>query len=249
MLAGCLSSNPTQPDALERVIEPAAEHPGVEEVGVDEPAAVETARSAGDAPAKPERERRARRRSKREEPKPGASAEVIEVPARAAQGYARAVDAMAVDNWLEAELELEQLVLEYETFPGPYVNLAIVYMHDGRDEEARQALDKALGIDPTHAEANNQLAIMLRRQGDFAGAEAAYRTAIGAHPEYGLAYRNLGVLLDLYLRRQSEALSYYETYQDSLAEPDEQVALWIIDLRRQLGASERAERVAQEDGL
>jgi Tfp pilus assembly protein PilF len=128
------------------------------------------------------------------------------------------------------------------------VNLAIAYMNDGRDADARTALDEALAIAPAHAAANNQLGILLRRDGDFMGAEAAYRRAIEADPDYVLAYYNLGVLLDLYMRRQSEALDYYERYQDALEAPDEQVARWIIDLRRRVGSGDRAERVAQEDG-
>ena len=68
-----------------------------------------------------------------------------------------------------------------------------------------------------------------------------------ANPDYGLAHYNLGVLLDLYLRRTSEALEHYEAYQASLAAPNETVARWIIDLRRRVGNADAA-RVAQEDG-
>jgi hypothetical protein len=53
------------------------------------------------------------------------------------------------------------------------------------------------------------------------------------------------VLLDIYLRRTAEALEHYESYQSTLAQPNETVARWIIDLRRRVGNGEAA-RVAQE---
>ena len=174
--------------------------------------------------------------------------EPVEVPEKAALAYERALAEMAAENWIEAELALEQLVLEHTGFAGPYVNLAIVYMQDGRDDEARPALEQALAIDSAHAAANNQYGILLRRAGKFAAAEDAYRRAIETDPQYLLAYYNLGVLLDLYLHRPAEALEYYELYQNSLGEPDQKVGRWIIDLRRRLGAADNAARVAQEDG-
>ena len=56
------------------------------------------------------------------------------------------------------------------------------------------------------------------------------------------------MLLDIYLRRTAEALEHYEAYQASLAEPNETVGRWIIDLRRRVGNGGDAARVAQGDG-
>jgi Flp pilus assembly protein TadD len=155
---------------------------------------------------------------------------------------------MANGDWLEAAVELEQLVAVHTVYPGPYVNLAIIHMRDGRNAEARAALDSALAIDATHAAANNQLGMLLRREGAFTDAEAAYRRAIATNPQYALAHYNLGVLLDLYLRRPAEALECYEAYQSMLAEPNQTVGRWIVDLRRRLGMNENATRVARETG-
>jgi Flp pilus assembly protein TadD len=169
-----------------------------------------------------------------------------QAPASAVADNEAAVAAMRLGEWTEAELRLEQLMLEHPSLPGPYVNAAILYMRDGRDDDARAALQQALAIDPNHAAANNQLGILLRRGGDFTAAEDAYRRAIEADSSYPLALYNLGVLLDLYLLRPNEALAFYEQYQRALAEPDETVARWIIDLRRRVGTdSDGAARVAQ----
>ena len=174
--------------------------------------------------------------------------EIIVSPA-AQSAYDDALAAMDSGDLVEAELGLEQFILEYPDFPGAYVNLAIIYEHDGRFEEAHSMLNRALTLEPTHAVASNQLGILLRKQGKFAEAEQAYLRAIESDPAYALAHHNLGVLLDLYLYRPAEALQHYRRYQELLVEPDAAVERWIIDLERRVGAADEAPRVAQEDGV
>lgn len=234
-LAACGSSTPRQAEGEA----PRAAVAAV--VTRAEPVAAEAAVAEG------RRGRRSERRTA-EDAQPSAAGAMAEpVPEAAAAAYQRALAAMRQENWLEAELELEQLTLEYPTYPGPHVNLALVYLHDGRRDDARAALERALAIDPGHVAANTQLGILLREQGDFAAAERAYRLALETDPGHALAHYNLGVLLDVYLRRMAEALEHYELYQGSLAEPNETVGRWIIDLRRRVGNGDAA-RVAQEDG-
>ena len=172
------------------------------------------------------------------------AAPTIDVPNDARVSFERALAAMRSGDVTEAELELEQLILEHPDFAGPRVNLAIIYMDSGRDEAAQAALERALALNPTHAEAHNQLGILMRRQGKFAEAEQAYGDALAIAPDYALAHYNLGVLLDLYLQRPEEALPHYERYQ-TLAGEDERVKKWIIDLRRRLGITEPTTRIAQ----
>lgn len=201
---------------------------------------VARAEPAAEAP-KPERVRE--RRSARDEAVNEATAETV--PEQATAAYGRALAALRAEDWLAAELELEQLTRAFPAYPGPHVNLALVYLHDGRRDDARAALERALAIEPGHAAANNQLGIVLREQGKFAEAEDAYRRALETDPNHALAHFNLGVLLDVYLRRPAEALEHYEAYQSSLTSPDETVSRWIIDLRRRAGNADAA-RVAQE---
>jgi len=179
---------------------------------------------------------------------PEISLEIIVSPAAQA-AYDEALEAIDSGDVVEAELRLEQFVLEYPDFPGAFVNLAIIYERDGRSEEARDALDQALIVDPGHATAHNQLGILLRKQGQFAEAEQAYLRAIESDPDYTLAYHNLGVLLDLYMHRPAEALEHYRRYQDLLVESDESVGRWIIELERRVGVVDAASQVAQEDGV
>ena len=231
-LAACGSSTPRQAevDAPRETAEPV----------------LAAAPAAAEAPApEPRRSRRGERRAAEDTAAAAAAAALEPVPEAAVAAYARALDALRAENWLEAELQLEQLALEYPQYPGPHVNLALIYLHDGRRNDARTELELALGVEPGHPTANTQLGILLREDGKFAEAEAAYRRALETNPAHGLAHYNLGVLLDLYLRRPDEALEHYEAYQASLAEPNETVGRWIIDLRRRVGAN--TARVAQGD--
>lgn len=175
----------------------------------------------------------------------GVSQPDINVPGDAQVSFDRALTAMREGNVTEAELELEQLILEHPDFAGPRVNLAIIYMDSGRNEDAQAALERALALNPTHAEAYNQFGILMRRQGKFAEAERSYGDALAIAPDYPLAHYNLGVLLDLYMKRPDEALPHYERYQTLVGE-DERVKKWIIDLRRRLGITEPTTRIAQE---
>jgi Tfp pilus assembly protein PilF len=192
--------------------------------------------------------RRDERRAAEAAPIDGAAAALEPIPEAAQLAYDRALAALHAQDWLTAELELEQLVGNYPVYPGPQVNLAIVYSHDGRREDARAALDRALIIAPGNAAANNELGILLRGEGKFEDAEHAYRRALQTDPGYALAHYNLAVLLDVYLRRGAEAIEHYEAYQSSLSEPNKTVAGWLIDLRRRVGNDANRARVAKEDG-
>ena len=165
-----------------------------------------------------------------------------EISERTQRAYDSALAAMQAQNWLQAELELEQMLLDEPGFPGPYVNLALIYKRDGRLAEARTALEQAIAIAPGFAPANNELGLMLRERGEFTAAEEAYRRALESDPANAIAHLNLGILLDLYLQRASEALDHYSQYQATRTEPDETVARWIVDLERRVEAEARVAR-------
>jgi tetratricopeptide (TPR) repeat protein len=245
LLAACGASAPKQAvvekptPVIAESKQPATRAP---KAAANEPAAKPAAKTAATAATESSR-KRDRKADKNAPPVP----DVDVVPEAATAAYGRAMNAMRAENWLQAELELEQLTKEFPAYPGPFVNLALVYLKDKRLDDARAALDHALAIDPGHAAANTQLGILLREQGKFQEAEQAYRKALATDPNHALAHYNLGVLLDLYLRRYAEAVEQYELYQSSLATPDEKVGRWIVDLRRRAGNGNDAARVAKGD--
>ena len=158
--------------------------------------------------------------------------------------YEQAAAIMASGDFLEAELRFKEFLLQYPTYPGAHVNLAIIYSANGDDQGAENSIVDALMIDPAHPAALNQLGMLLRRQGKFTEAESAYMKAITADPEYALAHYNLGVLNELYLQQLDIALQHYELYQ-ALIGDDKQVGKWIVDLKRRIGAEQRTANVTE----
>ena len=167
-----------------------------------------------------------------------------DVPPRAQTLYEQAVAVMASGDFLEAQLRFQEFLLQYPSFPGAHVNLAIIFASNGDDKGAENSVTDALIIDPEHPAALNQLGMLLRRQGNFAAAESAYTRAIAADPAYALAHYNLGVLNELYLQRLDIALQHFENYQ-ALGNDDKQVEKWIADLKRRIEASQRTANVTE----
>jgi tetratricopeptide (TPR) repeat protein len=157
--------------------------------------------------------------------------------------YEQATGAMAAGDFDEAELRFKKFLLQYPEFPGAHVNLAIIEAMRHNDEAARVSLDAALALNPEFPAALNQLGQLLRRNGDFSAAEAAYLKAVTVRPDYALAHYNLGVLYELYLQRLEDALASFEAYQALVVE-DKQVEKWIADLRRRIAATQRTANVA-----
>jgi tetratricopeptide (TPR) repeat protein len=167
-----------------------------------------------------------------------------EVPPEALTMYEQAVAVMASGDSVDAELRFKEFVLRYRSFPGAYVNLAIIHANNDDYENARMAVDAALALDPEYPPALNQLGMLLRRNGNFLEAEAAYLKAVTAKPDYALAHYNLGVLNELYLQRLDSALQHFERYQEIVG-GDEQVEKWITDLQRRVAASQRTANTAE----
>jgi len=165
------------------------------------------------------------------------------IPADALTLYEQATAVMAAGDFVDAELRLKEFVLQYPDYPGAFVNLAIIHANNENDVATQEALDAALALDANHAVALNQMGMLLRRNGKFLEAEAAYLKAVTVSPDYALAHYNLGVLNELYLRRLESALQHFETYQ-SLVGEDKQVEKWITDLRRRVAANQRTANVA-----
>jgi tetratricopeptide (TPR) repeat protein len=117
-------------------------------------------------------------------------AELGERVARLAPRSAAVADAehpsLDASGWYEAGLELEAYA----------------------PAEARAAYERALKLDPRHADAHVNLGRILHQDGDPRGAEAHYRDALGLGPHATAAY-DLGVVLED-LGRGEEAAREYE---------------------------------------
>lgn len=159
-------------------------------------------------------------------------------PIEAMARFETALKAMLAEDYATAEPMLESLVVSWPSLSGPALNLGILYSATGRDAEAEAVFRELIAEDPANAVAWSELAIVLRRTGDFPGADEAYGRALELQPDYARAWRNRGVLLDLYLQEPEEALRHYERYAELTGGSDQQVEKWIAELRMRLGVVE-----------
>jgi tetratricopeptide (TPR) repeat protein len=157
------------------------------------------------------------------------------VPTRAAQQYTEALSLMKAGRGSDAETQFKQLATAYPDLAGPEVNLGLLYLQGSHLTEAEAAFQAALARNPANVVAGNELGIVERKLGKFSEAEAAYQRTIAADPNYAPAYLNLGVLYDLYLAEPQKALEQFEHYVQ-LAGENKQVAGWLAELRKRVGA-------------
>ena len=174
----------------------------------------------------------------------GPGAVMPDISPEALTMFEQAAAVMAAGDYLDAELRFKEFVLSYPDYPGAWVNLAIIHAHNENDAATREALDRALEINPNHPVALNHLGMLLRRNGNILEAEAAYMKAVTVSPDYALAHYNLGVLNELYLQRLEAALHHFEVYQGLVGE-DKQVEKWIADLTRRVAANQQTANVAE----
>jgi tetratricopeptide (TPR) repeat protein len=159
------------------------------------------------------------------------------IPERANQQFAQAVALLQAGKLTDAELELKQLILAYPQYPGPYVNLGLLYERAGKYSEAEQALRQATQKGMPSALTYTELGITYRQLGRFKDAESAYGEAIKIDPNYAPAHLNLGVLCDLYLQQPQRALEALERYMELSGNSDKRVATWIAELKARVGSN------------
>jgi Flp pilus assembly protein TadD len=155
-------------------------------------------------------------------------------PARASTDFSRAVALARAGKDDEAELEFQQIATGYPAYPGALVNLGILYRKHGDLAKSDQSLHAAVQRDANDAEAWSELGVTLRLEGKFHDAVDAYNQAISVKPDFAPAYRNLAIVLDLYLGETATALAAMEHYKD-LAPDDKAVTGWIADLKQRAG--------------
>jgi tetratricopeptide (TPR) repeat protein/peroxiredoxin len=98
-----------------------------------------------------------------------------------------------------------------------FYNLGTLDMKSGRPREARLAFERALKLDPRHAEASNSLGALLAQSGDIPGAMARFRAALEIRPQFADALNNLGYAL-FQTEHDEEAHALYQKALE--AQPD-----------------------------
>ena len=164
----------------------------------------------------------------------GAAVAVVPVTARGKADFDRAIGFMKAGNVTEAELEFKQVALQFPQLSSPYVNLGILYRKAGHLDQSEDALKTAVERNDGSAVAWTELGATQRLRGEFPSAAASYEKAIAADPNFAPAYRNLGVVSDLYLGDPERALTAFERYKELTGE-EKPVSGWIAELRARTG--------------
>jgi tetratricopeptide (TPR) repeat protein len=160
-------------------------------------------------------------------------------PARALADFARALQLVKGGKDEEAELEFQQIATGYPAYPGALVNLGLLYRKHGDLAKSEQSLQAAVQRDGNDAEGWCELGVTLRLEGKFHEAADAYNRAISVNANFAPAYRNLAIVLDLYLGDTAAALTAMEHYKE-LAADDKAATGWIADLKQRAGKNAAA---------
>lgn len=156
------------------------------------------------------------------------------VPEAAQQGLNRARQYFEQQELTAAETELQQVVAQWPQLSGAWLNLAKVQLKLEQPESAKASLQQAVVANENNVFAWNSLGALLRDQGKFEEARAAYASALAKWPDFTAAHRNLGILYDLYLHQPEQALHHYREARALEVEEDRKLLGWIMDLERRL---------------
>ncbi len=139
----------------------------------------------------------------------------------------------------DAELEFRRLMEATPEFGGAAYNLGVLLFGLQRLDEAEAALLEAARRAPRSDVALTELGLVQRQLGKFAAAAASYERALQANPEHAPAWRNLGVVRDMYLGDPAAAVEPFERYK-ALTGEDRPITSWIADVKQRAGRRDAA---------
>lgn len=145
----------------------------------------------------------------------------------------------------QAEAKMKLLVDSESDLSGPAYNLAYFYYQNEKLDEALKYAQIAVERNGKNLDARNLLAAVYRAKSDFAQSEQAYLDLLQVWGGYLPAYRNLGILYDLYMGQSEKAYPYYKDYNTYTNNEDKQVVGWALVIERRMKAQQAAAAAAQ----
>ena len=92
------------------------------------------------------------------------------------------------EDYLDAAAYLRRATKDKEPNPDAFYRYALLLAGPvGRTGKAVKVLRRGLALDPTHAYAQYELAVLLHQRGDYEGARVAFRTATNLNPAFNTA--------------------------------------------------------------
>ncbi|MEO6079373.1 MAG: tetratricopeptide repeat protein [Steroidobacteraceae bacterium] len=157
--------------------------------------------------------------------------------ARLVSQHERAVAQAVAGQTADAELQFRQLMDAAPEFAGAAYNLGVLLLGQNRLDEAEVALLEAVRRAPHSDMALTELGLVQRQRGKFAAAAESYDKALQANPDHAPAWRNLGVVRDMYLGEPAAAVEPFERYK-ALSGEDRPVTSWLADVKQRAGKRE-----------
>jgi tetratricopeptide (TPR) repeat protein len=157
------------------------------------------------------------------------------IPPRAQTLFLAAKYKLRTEDLKGARLTFEQITKEFPQLSGPWVKLGVIAETREKYEEAIRCYNKAISVNAANVNAYLALALLERKQGNFAAAQATYVAALQAWKDFPEAHLNLAILYDLYLNRPQQAQQHYEAYYFLSGSDDQKVKKWLIEVKRRTG--------------
>lgn len=159
-------------------------------------------------------------------------AEPLTEPQQVLMNQAR--NAMSQQRWAAAEQSLESLKSQRPEVAKVHAALAQVAREQGKQDKAMAAYRTAFDLDPSDAVSANNLALLLREQGQFREAVRLLQEGLQYSPDTADLHYNLAVIAELYLLDLELALAHYRKFRTLNEQEHQLVAGWIADLERRL---------------
>lgn len=148
--------------------------------------------------------------------------------------YQAALTALENNDEIKAESILLDLTHNQPYMSGPYFNLALIQLKQGRYEESLKTIDRVITLDGKIAQAYNLRAQIYIQNGMIKNAENDYLKALELDENYTNAHYNIALLYDIYYQDIRKAITHYEKYLSLLERPDKATVDWINHLKGSL---------------
>jgi Flp pilus assembly protein TadD len=146
------------------------------------------------------------------------------------QRFNAALEQMKTGDVQAAERSLMALTHDFPQFPGPWIDLGIVYAKSKRPGPAMDAFGHATQLDPSNVVAWNWLGILNRQAGQYDRARLAYERGLQVAPNDAMTRLNYAILLDVYLKQPLAAIEQYKQYESQTPKEDLAVMAWVAEL-------------------
>ncbi|GAB1263081.1 tetratricopeptide repeat protein [Aurantivibrio plasticivorans] len=134
-----------------------------------------------------------------------------------------------------ADQLLAQLVTAHPKLSGPWVMRGDIAAAQQNYSLAVQHYIEAIDVNDANMNAYLRLAKAQRQRGHFAHAQNTYALALVEWRDSPELHLNLGVLYDVYLNKPLQAQAHMEAYQLLTTNNDQQVTVWIDEIRGRTG--------------